>query len=586
MNQELRYPYEDPALTIDRRIDDIVSRMTLADKAALIFHCEAPVSDPEAADPWGRPGAGLLIRERGITHLLAQGSPANGREMAQWHNWVQELALQHPLRIPVTLSSDPRHSVTDNLLTSNAAGTFSRWPEALGLAAIGSTDMARQHGDVVRREYLAAGIRVALHPQVDLCTEPRWARMVQTFGEDADLTARLATAYVEGLQGSVVGVESVAAMGKHFPGGGPQRDGLDPHFKDGREQVYPGENFEYHLAPFVTLIKAGISQIMPYYGMPVETEWEKVGFAYNKGIITDLLRKRLGFDGIVCSDFGVITGMGDYFPARAWGVEHLSREERAARLITAGVDQFGGEKDVDVLLRAVSSGLVTEEQLEKPVRRILREKFSLGLFDDKRFIDPENARLVIGSNRFRQLGIQAQQQSIVLLQNHNSKDGKPLLPLRAGLRVYAEGIDHQSFEGYATIALDPSQADVAVIRIPAPDYSDPSLHFLGSLHKGSLEFRQEDQNHVAQIADQVPTVLDVYLDRPAVLTGMMSATAILGSFGTDDVPLVEVLFGAAKPEGSLPFDLPRSMAAVEASRTDVPFDTEDPLFRFGFGLSY
>jgi beta-glucosidase len=586
MTNDYRYPYEDPAVALERRVDDLLSRMALEDKVALVFHSEVSIGDPEAGDHWGRPGPGELLRDRGITHFLTQGSPRDGREMAEWHNQLQRIALERPLRIPVTLSSDPRHSVTENVLTSSAAGAFSSWPEALGIAAIGSSTTAQEFGDVVRREYLAAGIRVALHPQVDLATEPRWARMIQTFGEDADLTGRLAVAYVAGLQGPSVGHSSVAAMAKHFPGGGPQKDGLDPHFKDGREQVYPGGRFDYHLAPFVDLIEAGVAQMMPYYGMPVGTEWEEVGFAYNKGIITGLLREQLGFDGVVCTDFGVITGMGDHFPARAWGVEHLSREERAAQLIRSGVDQFGGERDVEVLLNAIKSGSVSEAQLDQPARRLLREKFRLGLFDGARMVDPEEALKIIGSTGNRALGRRAQQQSMVLLQNNDNKDGMPLLPLPRGIRVYVEGMDAGAFAGFASVVADPGEADAAIIRTSSPDYADPALHFLGSMHKGSLEFRTVDQEHVQAVAALVPTVLDIYLDRPAVLTGLLTASAVFGSFGTDDVPFVEVLFGAAQPAGSLPFDLPRSMAAVEASRTDVPFDTENPLFRFGHGLRY
>ena len=342
MIDPVRYPYEDAGLSTDQRVEDLMARLTLEDRVSLIFHSYAGLSDPERSDQYGRPGAAMLVRQRGITHFTVQGQAPNGRGFAEWHNAVQRAALEHPLRIPVTIASDPRHSVSDNPLSSNAAGGFSRWPEPIGLAAIGSDERMREFGDITRREYLAGGIRVALHPQIDLTTEYRWARIVQTLGEDAELTSRLVRAYLEGLQGIRLGPDSVAGVAKHFPGGGPQKDGLDPHFKDGREQIYPGQQFEYHLRPFIAAIDAGVAQIMPYYGMPVGTEWEEVGFAFNKGIVTDLLRKRLGFDGVVVTDFGVVSGYGDYFPAKAWGVEHLSREERVLKLLDAGVDQLGG----------------------------------------------------------------------------------------------------------------------------------------------------------------------------------------------------------------------------------------------------
>ncbi|MFJ9060484.1 glycoside hydrolase family 3 N-terminal domain-containing protein [Streptomyces sp. NPDC102409] len=135
---------------------------------------------------------------------------------------------------------------------------------------------------------VAVGIRLALHPQIDLATEPRWSRTSGTFGEDADLTSRLVAAYLEGLRGpgGQLGADSVAAMVKHFPGGGSQLDGEDAHFACGREQVYPGGFFDYHLEPFKAALAAGATQIMPYYGMPVGTPYEEVGFGFNKGIIS------------------------------------------------------------------------------------------------------------------------------------------------------------------------------------------------------------------------------------------------------------------------------------------------------------
>ncbi len=216
---------------------------------------------------------------------------------------------------------------------------------------------------------------MALHPQVDLATEPRWARQSATFGEDPDLTSRLGAAYIRGFQGSELGPDSVATMTKHFPGGGPQKDGEDPHFPYGREQVYPGGQFETHLKPFEAAFDAGTSQIMPYYGMPVGTEYEEVGFGFNKSVITGLLRERYGFDGIVCTDWGLISDGeigGQPFPARAWGVEHLSPRERMRKVLDAGADQFGGESIPDLLIDLVRSGELAEERLDVSARRLLR----------------------------------------------------------------------------------------------------------------------------------------------------------------------------------------------------------------------
>jgi beta-glucosidase len=301
-------PYQDPSNSVQDRVADLLARLTLEDKAGLMFHdivMMMPGGQLAGDDnPFGRPATEAAIREMRLNHFNLAGGVDNIRDLVAWHNRVQELALATGPGIPVTLSTDPRHSFSNNPGTEALAGVFSQWPQSLGFAALGDSDLVQRYADVARQEYLAAGIRVALHPQIDLATEPRWARIGMTFGEDADLTSRLVTAYIRGFQGTQLGPASVATMTKHFPGGGPQQDGEDPHFAYGREQVYPGAQAEYHLIPFRAAIAAGTSQMMPYYGMPIGTEWEEVGFAFSHGVITELLRNELGFDGIVCTDWG------------------------------------------------------------------------------------------------------------------------------------------------------------------------------------------------------------------------------------------------------------------------------------------
>jgi beta-glucosidase-like glycosyl hydrolase len=232
---------------------------------------------------------------------------------------------------------------------------------------------------------MAIGLRSALHPQIDLSTEYRWARIANTMGEDADLTSKLVVAYLKGFQGDHFGPHSVTTITKHFPGGGPMENGEDSHFTYGKNQTYPGNNFEHHLIPFKAAIAAGARQMMPYYSRPIGTEYDEVGFSFNKGIITDLLRHELGFEGIVCSDWGLITDttiLGQDMPARAWGVEYLSELDRAARILAAGVDQFGGEQRPELIVQLVEEGRISEDRIDESVRRVLREKFVLGLFDN------------------------------------------------------------------------------------------------------------------------------------------------------------------------------------------------------------
>ncbi|WP_028708783.1 glycoside hydrolase family 3 protein [Propionicicella superfundia] len=579
-------PYQDPTLPVEQRVDDLLSRLSLEDKAGLMFQTMTGYGDISQGDPvFGLPSLTSMVTKRRMNHFNVIGS-ASAREMAVWHNAAQELAAGTGFGIPITFSTDPRHGFTDNPGAAMLAGPFSQWPETLGLAALRDEALVRRFADIARQEYLAVGIRVALHPQIDVMTEPRWARCSGTFGEDAELTGRLGAAYIRGFQGVALGTESVAAMTKHFPGGGPQKDGEDPHFDYGKDQVYPGDNFEYHLRPFIAAIEAGSSQMMPYYGRPVGTPYDEVAFGFNKGVLTDLLRDRLGFTGIICTDWGLLTDaviLGQEMPARAWGVEHLTREERVVLALEAGVDQFGGELCPEVVVAVVRDGRVSEDRLDVSVRRLLREKFVLGLFDARQ-VDVAGAEIVVGNAEFREAGLAAQRASVTLLANDS--DGPARLPLAAGLAVYCEGIDPAAVAGHARPVSDPAQADVAIIRVKAP-FEPRSEGFESFFHAGSLEFPAEQVEHLREVCEAVPTVLDVYLDRPAVLGPLPEwAGALTVTHGTSDAALVDVLFGVARPEGRLPFDLPRSMAAVVASREDVPFDTADPVYRFGDGLSY
>src|SRR5262249_32416114 len=175
----------------------------------------------------------------------------------------------------------------------------------------------------------------------------------------------------------------------------------------------------YHLIPFEAAFAAGTAQIMPYYGMPIGLDLEEVGFGFNKDVIAGLLREKYRFDGVVCTDWGLLNDarIGErVMVARAWGVEHLSVAERAKKALDAGVDQFGGEACPEVIVELVRSGQIAEARIDESVRRLLRDKFRLGLFDNP-YVDIDAAEQVVGSAAFRAAGEQAQRRSIVLLKN-------------------------------------------------------------------------------------------------------------------------------------------------------------------------
>lgn len=584
-------PYEDPRLDATTRTEDLLARLSLEEKVGLMFHTVIePGPDGELLE---EPGAlsksptSTVVLTKHMNHFNVHALGSAGHA-ARWANALQRLAEQTPHGIPVTISTDPRHAFTENAGASFAAGSFSQWPEPLGLAAL-DDETIRQFADIARREYLAVGIRMALHPQVDLASEPRWGRQFQTFGADPERTIRALTAYIEGFQGTALGADSVACITKHFPGGGPQLDGEDAHFPYGREQVYPGDAFELHLGPFRAAVAAGTAGMMPYYGMPIDLEVdgeriEPVGFGYNRQIVTGLLRERLGFDGVVVTDWELVNdnvAQGQVLPAKAWGTEHLSPSERLLRILDAGCDQLGGEECVDLLLDLVRTGRVSQARIDQSARRLLELKFRLGLFDNP-FVDEAEAEAVVGQEPFRAAGARAQAESVVLLHD-TSPGGEPVLPLPASRRrVYVEGMTRDAAALLGDLADTPEEADLAVVRLPAPYEPRNDLLFESLFHQGSLEFPPGLVARLARIATRAPLVVDVYLERPAILTPLMPFVSVLtGSFGTSDAAYVSVLTGRRSPRGRLPFELPRSMDAVRASREDVPNDTADPLFPTG-----
>ena len=420
----------------------------------------------------------------------------------------------------------------------------------------------------------------------DLATEPRWARVSGTFGEDAKLSAKLIKAYVLGFQGEKLGENSVACMTKHFSGGGPQKEGLDSHFEFHKGQVYPGKMFDYHLIPFEAAFEVNTAAIMPYYGVPTDQTSENVGFSYNKDIITKLLREKYKYDGIVCTDWGLVTdapmGPGVVWPARAWGVENLSREDRVKKIIEAGCDQFGGENCPELVVSLVKSGNLSEKRIDESIRRLLRQKFVLGLFDNP-FVDAEKALQTVGRADFKAAGEAAQRRSFTLLKNEGET-----LPLQTGkLKIYVKNVDAKVAAQYGQVVENPKDADIAVLRLNTPWYPVETQNpFAKGFHHGDLDFKGKELEETIALLQTVPTVVDIYLDRPAVIPEISAkAKALLANYGASDAALLDVIFGKAKPEGKLPFELPSSMEAVRKQKEDMPYDSENPLYKFGFGLS-
>ncbi len=580
--------YEDPRQPLESRIENLLGQMTLEEKAGMLFingavvNADGSIEDKPDAPvfPWA---AVRQIVEQKMNHFNLWEIPG-AQAVAAWQNNLQRFAEQTRLSIPVTIASDPRNHFSRTIYSISAV-EFSQWCEALGFGAIGDPELVRQFAGIVRREYLAVGIRVALHPQIDLATEPRWPRINGTFGEDADLAAVLTRAYIEGFQGEILGPHSVACMTKHFPGGGPQNEGLDPHFEFQQGQIYPGRNFDYHLIPFEAALAVKTAAIMPYYGVPVDQTDENVAMAFNKAILTGLLREKYRYDGVVCTDWGLITDSvlpETVWPARAWGVEHLSRSERVRKALDAGVDQFGGENCPELVVELVETSRLSEARLDRSVRRLLRLKFQLGLFDNP-FVDEAQVPRVLGHPAALAAGEAAQKRAMTLLKNEDHT-----LPLQGWPKVFVKNVDPSAAARYAEVVATPEEADFAILRLETPWVPvETKNDFARSFHHGDLDFKGQAKAEILSLLQSVPTIVVIYLDRPAVIpeiSGM--AKALLAEFGAGDAAVLAVLFGKAAPEGKLPFELPRSMEAVRNQKADLPYDSENPLYPFAFGLSY
>jgi beta-glucosidase len=375
-------------------------------------------------------------------------------------------------------------------------------------------------------------------------------------------------------------------MTKHFPGGGPQKEGLDSHFEFHKGQVYPGNNFDYHIKPFLAAFKANTASIMPYYGVPINQTEENVGMSYNKTIITKLLREKYKFNGVVCTDWGLIkdNNMGTaVWPARAWGVENLSEEDRVLKVIEAGCDQFGGESCPEHIVALVNKGKLSEKRIDESLRRVLRQKFELGLFDNP-YVDVAKAVKIVGKPEWVALGESTQKRSLTLLKNKDA-----VLPLKyKKLKIFIKNIDRKTAEKYAQVTDNPEEADFAIIRVNTPWVPVESKNPIArGFHHGDLDFKGKELQEILEICNKVPTIFNIYIDRPAVITDIDKvAIAVIADYGASDKALLEVLFGLAQPEGKLPFELPVSMDAVNNQKEDLPYDSKDPLYKFGHGLRY
>ena len=509
--------YEDWRKPAQQRAEDLASQMTIEQIAGLMLysaHQAVPTENISEAQQ-------KFLTVDNVRHVLVTsvGSPEIA---AKWSNNVQALVEGIGLGIPANNSSDPRHSAGENVeyyVGSN--GNISYWPSSLGIAATFDPAVMEQFGKIASEEYRALGIATALSPQIDIATEPRWSRFNGTFGEDPDLSTDMARAYVDGFQTSEGadeieggwGYQSVNAMIKHWPGGGSGEGGRDAHYSFGKYAVFPGGRLADHMKPFVDGAfklngKTGMATaVMPYYTISTDIDkknGENVGNAYSEYLITDVLRGEYGYEGVVCTDWGVTrthTAVNS-FGSASWGVEHLTVAERHYKLIKAGVDMFGGNNDKGPVLEAYQMGVdeMGEEwmraRMEKTAVRLLMNVFRVGLFENP-YLDVEQTKATVGNPDFMKAGYEAQLRSIVMLKNKGN-----VLPLKEKAKVYVPEVwvaPRAAFRGnagagarmqqpqqqpkghwempvpvemlekYFTVVKTPAEADFAIVFVDAPN---------------------------------------------------------------------------------------------------------------------
>ena len=514
--------YEDWRQPLEKRVEDLANQLSIEEIAGLMLysnHQAIPATTYDVSTYDGQPYVEgktapwqltdhqkKFLSEDHLRHVLVT-TVQSPEVAARWNNALQAYVEGLGHGIPANNSSDPRHSArADAEFNAGGGGQISTWPGPLGLAATFSPQLMERFGQIASEEYRALGFATALSPQVDIATDPRWYRFSGTMGEDPKLTTDLARAYCDGFQTSEGeaeiadgwGYRSVNTMVKHWPGGGSGEGGRDAHYGFGKYAVFPNHNLPLHKKAFTEGAfrlngKTGkASAVMPYYTISVGQGKENVANCYDPDIITRQLREEAGFDGVVCTDWGVTadeTHPGVH-SGKPWGVEGLTVAQRHYKALMAGVDQFGGNNDKRPILEAYEMGVKEHgeawmtERMRASARRLLTNIFRTGLFENP-YLDPARTAQVVGCPEYMAEGYEAQVKSTILLKNHRG-----VLPLKGRKKVYIPQrhspaytgfwgnpiearditpVSRELAEKYFDVVDTPSEADLAIVFIESPN---------------------------------------------------------------------------------------------------------------------
>ena len=592
--------YEDWRQDAETRAADLVSQMTVREKIAQMQH---PTYLPRA-DGKIAPYLKNYCSEYGIGMLLIR--ELNSVEAAATTmNTIQEYAESSRLGVPVLVSMDSVHGLS---YVSGATVT----PHNLALAATRDEALVTKLAEIARDEHLAVGVRMTLSPEADIASEPRWGRVMETFGEDPDLVTQMVTAQVVAFQNGRDGLNtgSIVACMKHFPGAGPQMEG-----KDTSPIISSEETLQIHLKPYYAALEVNVASIMPYYSVPLALDMENSAIG-SKATLQDLLRDEMGFTGIIQTDWGMIWAIQEALGTMTG--EEVSDEEAILIGVTQSrVDGIGGEsiRLIDLMEEYTQEGKIDEAILTAAATRIVKVKFEMGMCENP-YCDVDYAVSFVGNEENQKVNLQAAREAMTLLKNDGAlplnPDAKQTI-LVCGPRAFdtdslvggwssaQDGLTIAdavaAYAGENTTVLTEKedvgvikelaqQADVIIVSIGEPSYQhDPVWGY------DTLEIVQSQQEILEAAVASGKTVITVVTGgRPYILTWCDENTnAILEAYypgAKGGIAIAETLFGMNNPTGKTPMQFPRNMESVNAQEGDVSFDLENPLYDYGFGLSY
>ena len=638
-------PYRNPGLSPEKRVKDLLSRMTLEEKAAqmLCIWQQKPKTLVDADGKFDLAKARQFFKDGNGLGQVGRPSDAgkglNPRQMAETTNAIQKFFLENTrLGIPVVFHEECLHG--------HAAVGGTSFPQPIALAATFNTELIESLFTMTALEARSRGAHQALTPVVDVARDARWGRVEETYGEDPFLVSRMGIAAVRGFQGdsSFRDKKRLIATLKHFVGHGQPESGMNCAPANLSLRVLR-ETFFYSFKQ--ALQEAGAISVMPSYN-----EVDGVPSHANKWLLRDVLRKEFGFKSYTVSDYFAIWELG-YRPDTHGHFVAANKKESCRLAVEAGVNIELPDPDCYLeLVELVKKRVLKESQLDELVAPMLLWKFKLGLFDDP-YVDPAEAERIVGCDDHRNLARQAAREAITLLKNDGglapldlSKyrtiavigpnanrtllggySGVPKhevtvlegIKARAGNRakvVYSEGCKITIGGNWNQDEVVPSnpeedrkqiaeavevaqQADVIILAIGGNEQTSReawALNHMGDRANLDLIGRQEELVK-AMLATGKPVIVLLYNGRPLSINYLAQNVPVIFEcwyLGQENGHAVaEVLFGDVNPSGKLPITIPRSVGHLPvfynfkpSARRGYLFDDVSPLYAFGYGLSY